>query len=66
MISWASWSSRFDALKAERGKLEGIDAGSDAPDRVSFRERVVEALRQEARLVTVGALDMPHNSPQRQ
>lgn len=62
MIRRASCGSRLDALEAERCKIELIDEGIDEADRVLFCNIVIETLWQEHLLVTIRALDMPHNS----
>lgn len=62
MIRRAACRGRVDALKAALCQIECSDKGIHAADGVLFCAIVVEALWKEARLVTVHALHMTHNS----
>ena len=65
-ISRASCRGSLHTVPAERCTLPCLNEGSEKADRGLVRDRVVEALRQEPRRVTVHALAMPHHSPQLQ
>jgi hypothetical protein len=53
----------WDRAEAERRKIHHLDEGVDDPDRVLLAHVVVEALRQEHRLLTIRPLNEPRHQP---
>src|SRR5215475_10296398 len=53
MIRWPPRRRWLDALKAQLGKIQGIDEGIDHANRIALVNPVIEAFRQQRRLRTI-------------